>query len=129
MKIRSGFVSNSSTSSFVIYGFIVSEELVCKKFLTASSKESDEWMHEGDAEEGGLDEEALQEALGDDFAIQTYSDEMQCDDLNEGDVLIGVDIVGDDLEAIAKAAKLVEDLKETHKIRTKCLVYSGAGMS
>ena len=48
MKIRNGFVSNSSSSSFVVYGFSTDDSCKVYDMLEKKFKEEDPGMSEGD---------------------------------------------------------------------------------
>ena len=48
MKIRNGFVSNSSSSSFVVYGFNTDDSCEVYDMLEKKFKEEDPYMSEGD---------------------------------------------------------------------------------
>jgi hypothetical protein len=65
MKIRNGFVSNSSTSSFIIYGVKLSEKEI-QKLVT---------KHVGEIDFNSLKEEGIES--GEYFSYETYHKELK----------------------------------------------------
>ncbi len=69
MKIRNGFVSNSSSSSFVALGFSIGESSLPFRDLVialgASEKEVDETIKEHHNDDESMDEHSIKDALWD----------------------------------------------------------------
>jgi len=65
MKIRNGFVSNSSTSSFIIYGVKLSEKEI-QKLIT---------KHVGEIDFNSLKKEGVNDGEG--FSYETYTKELK----------------------------------------------------
>ncbi len=114
MKIRKGFVSNSSTSSFVLLGVKIDVEKIRKKFKKEDDPE--------DIEIYELLEETAYEILSDDDI-----------DLNENEHVIGHTIAsGDDSDfngpniSLSDLNKIADNISEEFDVnKSELKIYSG----
>ena len=112
MKVRTGFVSNSSSSSFLIYGIAVEDIDTLKKSLSKTTPKADEEVEEGDEDNYEFLETLLDkpEAEGLEYHVSDYCN------------WIGAswDTVGDD-ETGAQFKKRVElSIKQLLGKKMKC---------
>lgn len=133
MKIRNGFVSNSSSSSFVVLGFTMSEEDAKDRFVQyvkIIKRAVDDIETDVDIEIETNEDNSIPDNISDALSNDGYRDitvigggsETTIDD---GDVVVGLSIDGYNINDVIKASKRMEVFSEKYGIRQECVVISG----
>ena len=121
MKTREGFVSNSSTSSFVVMGFVLDESVMSKDdillFLGVDVEAERARCHEEDDDWEDRFDEVFWEAMdGSGFEIRMGGD----DGGPKGKVLVGVPVASfDDAGACDSQSNLADVLVKVDALRKK----------
>jgi hypothetical protein len=135
MKIRNGFVSNSSSSSFCIYGICIEkygiEEALIKKGVTEEELEEgileylDNWCLQSDLRKQGLDELEIKKKCMETKILGGM--EANCI-MDDDEIFIGESwsSIGDNETGSQFKARIEQTLKEVLGDDIKCATYEEA---